>query len=761
MGMALFAVNPLAERTIDREVEEQNLHNLRYAFADISLSDETISELRSVENVREVRTSYVYRTEMICGAGTEDVRIIGVDKLKDMKVDRIIKVSGDYPEEGELLSERWNEKNRVFEGGSGSVVEILNSQGSTIEFTISGIGKSLAESEGSYDSSGEAVFYTEITTVHALSNSTGINSLSVDLHSTDDQDLDRSIRDIWVVLSTVNGIESLEQTPEIRKDGEWPGEQFLEIFMTIMYVLTVIAVLCSIFFIYNTMNTIISEQRKEVAMMKAIGATKLQILRSFLTTSMIMGVIGSVIGTLLGSVLTYILLIYFGGLLGFDAVFSLHIQTAALSLSGGILIVVLSSLPAVMKTLSVRTREGLEDAGLSSAHRKGVIDRILIGSQFLPRPLQLGIRNSSRKKGRSIATILQVSLAVGIFLGLVSFGLSVSEELESTINNVEYDIVVTAGNGNDVLPQMISGNITNTQGVDLAEPYLETMFTINGMEIHVLGYQPDTEVKLHERTLEKGYWLSDVDGKEAVIGKQLAGYLSISVGDMIEVMTARGPTAIEIIGIDSDFYYMGMILYMPLRTVQLLSNRNNTVSGFHVISENVGRASVDRISLTIEEELEESGFKVETDKKYRIVEGAVDRNRSIINMMTATSLIIVLISLVGLTSNLTMNILERTREIGVMRCIGSVSSRIRIIFSTEVLALSLAGWILGIPMGYLIARTLSLIIDSMLEWEIGIQFPLRYIIMGLFIVMIGTLLVAQLPILRATRIRPGDALRYQ
>jgi len=97
---------------------------------------------------------------------------------------------------------------------------------------------------------------------------------------------------------------------------------------------------------------------------------------------------------------------------------------------------------------------------------------------------------------------------------------------------------------------------------------------------------------------------------------------------------------------------------------------------------------VDATSMSIEDKLEQRGVDVEIQKKYRIKETTMEQNLSIINMMAATSVIIILISMVGLTSNLTMNILDRTREIGVMRCIGSVASKIRTVFTTEVLTLT-------------------------------------------------------------------------
>ncbi len=761
MGMALFAINPLAERTIDVEIEDQNLYNLRISIPDTRFNRSDLDRLIEVDNVEAVEPALVFEAEMISTSTKDDCWIIGRSDLADGSVDKIILESGSLPLEDQMMTEKWNEKSGAFTGDIGNEIILLDEEKEEIGLSISGVGKSLAYSEGSYDSGGMAVFYCEIETARKISNMTGFNSLSFRLDSTTDEDLERTIGSIWNELNSTKGVQALERTPEIRKNGEWPGGEFLDMFLTVMYILTVLAVVCSVFFIYNTMSTIISEQRKEIATMKAIGASKLQIFGSYMTTSVLLGISGALMGTLIGIPLTYLLLEYFGGLLGFEALFSVHVPTISMSFLAGIVLVIGSSLPAVLKALGVPIREGMEDTGLSNTYGKGVFDKALMRSTWVPRTIQLGLRNSSRRKGRSISTILQIALAVGIFMGLLSFGYSLGEELSSTIDNVDYDMVLTAGSERDHLSNDTKDILNNIENVSYIEPYMETTFNINGLDVHVLGYKPDTRIKLHEKTMIMGTWISESDGYTAVIGEQLSKYSSIHVGDVISVMTPKGPAEVEIVGVDSDFYYMGMVLYIPFKDAMDLTASNGTVSGFFIQTLDGSSGTVDTTTMAIENEFERNGIDVEIAKQYKIKESTIEQNRSIINMMAATSVIIILISMVGLTSNLTMNILERTKEIGVMRCVGAVATKIRTIFTTEVLVLSLLGWFLGIPLGYLVARSISWLIHTMIDWEIKVRFPFSYVIIGLFIVVLGTALIAQLPILRATRIKPGDAIRYQ
>ena len=75
--------------------------------------------------------------------------------------------------------------------------------------------------------------------------------------------------------------------------------------------------------------------------------------------------------------------------------------------------------------------------------------------------------------------------------------------------------------------------------------------------------------------------------------------------------------------------------------------------------------------------------------------------------ITVLGLLIVAISMVGLVNAITMGVLERTREIGMLRCVGARARDVRGIFATEGLVVAVLGWLLGVPLGWAIARTAS------------------------------------------------------
>ena len=117
--------------------------------------------------------------------------------------------------------------------------------------------------------------------------------------------------------------------------------------------------------------------------------------------------------------------------------------------------------------------------------------------------------------------------------------------------------------------------------------------------------------------------------------------------------------------------------------------------------------------------------------------------------------------LMGLASALSMGIIERTREIGILRCLGARSRQIRLIFTTDAVVLTLGGWAAGILLGWLIYEGLLILVRHDADLSLPQDFRPTIPLITLAGVLVLTLIVIRGPLRRAKRIRPGAALRYQ
>ena len=125
----------------------------------------------------------------------------------------------------------------------------------------------------------------------------------------------------------------------------------------------------------------------------------------------------------------------------------------------------------------------------------------------------------------------------------------------------------------------------------------------------------------------------------------------------------------------------------------------------------------------LEDTLTAAGYQVATEIEYVDEADNVATNRSITTSIAVLGFLIVAISMVGLANAITMNVIERTREIGILRCVGARARDVRRIFATEGVAIAVGGWLLGIPVGYLLDRFLVWLLREVVNIDVARHVP--------------------------------------
>ena len=171
-------------------------------------------------------------------------------------------------------------------------------------------------------------------------------------------------------------------------------------------------------------------------------------------------------------------------------------------------------------------------------------------------------------------------------------------------------------------------------------------------------------------------------------------------------------------------------------------------------------ALIDRTTTRLEDTLTAHGYDVGTEIEYVGEANDVASFRTFTTAIAVLGFLIVAISMAGLANAITMSVIERTREVGILRCIGARARDVRRIFATEGLAIALAGWLLGVPLGYLLDRFLVWLVREVVNVDVPVVFPPGNLLLALAGTVALALLITLLPIRRAVRYRPGDALRY-
>ena len=548
--------------------------------------------------------------------------------------------------------------------------------------------------------------------------------------------------------------------PAIREPGSYPGKSDFEAMASILNVVTLLALVSALVLLSNTMTTLVSEQTAEIAAMKAIGARRRDIRRIYLRTAVLFGVLGTVLGVGLGIVISNLLVGFFAQLFfGIDAAFGISAGVVVASLVLGLIGPPLAALPAVRRAARLPLNEALQATG-SAVGGQGRLDAALRRPRRLPRAVQIGLRGVGRRKRRTVATAVQVALAVATCLALLSLGAGVSESTRGWFDDNRFDIWIQPQAGK-ALDAGTGAAITGVDGVASAQPWLSNAIKVGDTDAQAWGLP--ARPLMNTRVVD-GRWYSAADVEQAarvaVLGRTIAKTTGTAVGDRIRLSTANGPADFEVIGISANQADNGGVVFVPVSALQSVLGLEGAFNNYFVTTAGDDHAVIDRATTRLEDVLAARGDQVATFVNYDAREMQVEANASITMSITVLGLLIVAISMVALINAITMGILERTREIGVLRTLGARGRDVRRIFATEGLVVAALGWAIGVPLGYAMARALGRLAGDAVGIDIAFVFPLAYVVITLAGTVILALVVMLAPLRRAVRFKPGEALRY-
>jgi len=756
-SISFLAIPTLIDRAMQTEVRTGRLADVTIAMRPVLLTDEQLGQLAALPNVAAVQPRSSVDVRVLVGERRAPARVIGVPRFARQSVDLVRVESGAFPGPREMLADVQNANVGVYHGEAGDTVTILIGKGETADFRVSGRARSLPGGEQVQDEN-VIVFYASSAVVATLSGQRGYGELALRLDDATPAAAATTVASVRRALAGAPGFAGLADLPGVRAPGDWPGKADTEAFAQLLGVITVLALLSAVVLVANTMSTLVAEQTREIAVMRAIGARRRQVALAYLRTTLLLGALGACVGVVLGVMLANLLARYFASAFwAVDAGFGVDPIVVLGSAVIGVLAPPLAALPAIHRGLRLDLREALEGGG-TTVRGEGAADRLLRRADFLPRVTQIGLRSVGRRKRRSFATALIVALAVANLLAVLAVASSVTDATRSAWGDHLEDVQVSSGR---LFDEEARNVISSTPGVAEAEPVLKNTVELDGREAFVWGLEQEP---LFRYRLTEGRWFSVGEERAAlqvaVIERNIAQQAGVEVGDRVVLETADGPAGFRIVGVAKNQQEDGTALYVPLTTARRLLGQPDGASAYWIRARSPEPAVVDGTTSLVEDRLAAIGYDVSSEVTYVAERDEVAANRSLTTTIGVLGFVIVAMSMVALANAITTTVLERTREIGILRSIGARARDVRRIFMTEGFVLALAGWLLGIPLGYALMRLLVWLV-----WEVvGVRIPVAFPPWNSVVALVGTvvlaLLVLVLPVRRAVRLRPGEALRY-
>lgn len=764
-SLSFFAIPTLIDDAMQREVRDGRLADVTVTMRPVPLSRVQLDALSALPNVAAVEPRSSVDIRVFVGDRRVPARVLGVRDFATQAVDLVRVESGAIPGAEEVLSDVQNANSGLYAGRAGDTVRVAAGSGGRgrqageSAFRVSGRGRSLPGGEEVQDEN-VVVFYAPEATVGALSGEAGYSRLSFRLRDPSSAAAAAAVDDIRAYLMAQPGFTGFTNLPEVRAPGDWPGKEETEKFSQLLSVITVLALLSALVLIANTMSTLVAEQTGEIGVMRAIGARRRQVARIYVGAAALMGALGAVVGVALGVLISNALARSFGTTFwAVDVGFGIDPAVLAVSVTAGLLAPPLAAVPAIRRGLRTDLREALEATG-APLDGHGAADRLLRRARFLPRTMQIGMRSVGRRKRRSLATAAIVALAVGNLLAILGLATGVTQTTRAEWDDHQEDVRIWTA-GRQPFDARAEQAIRSVTGVAQVQPALVNEVVLSGRQAFVWGVPQDPLIRYR---MDSGRWFTagEEQARErvAVIERNLAEAAGVNAGDQVTLSTAVGPVQLQVVGVAKNQQEDGTVLFVPLTTLREQLGAPAGATSYWIRTTSPDHGFVDRTTTLIEDRLAALGYEVANEITYVGERKNVADNRTITTSIALLGFVVVAISMVGLVNAITTNMLERTREIGILRCIGARARDVRSIFTTEGLTIAMAGWLLGIPLGYAFNRMLVWLVWEVVDVRVPVTFPPWNPVIALVGTAALALLVMLLPLRRATRLRPGDALRH-
>jgi putative ABC transport system permease protein len=527
----------------------------------------------------------------------------------------------------------------------------------------------------------------------------------------------------------------------------------------------VLALFLSGFLVVNLVAAMLAGQVREIGIMKAVGATTGQIAGMYLALALVLGVVACAIALPIAAIVGRAYAQFTAGLLNFS-VAGITIPSRAIVaqlIVGTLLPVVAASVP-VIRGCGISVSDALRDLGISARNATrgdGASSNRVLG---LGRPLLLSLRNARRRRERMALTLLALATGGAVYLGALNLRTSIIGSVDVLFSAQRYDMALRfarswSAESLEAAVTRVSG-VTDVEALSGARAAVAHADGTMGNSFGIVA--PVENSRLLAPALVRGRWLRAGDTTALVANTRLlADEPTLDVGRTVDLVIAGRPVRWTIVGVVNDGPSPSAYASRAIVASLVGDGRVDRV----VVVAAGAKTSVSRLELIqrLRAELAQRGLDVQAsqimEQSRRVYE---DHLLMVGGFLGVMSQLMIIVGGLGLAATMSLGVLERTREIGVLRAIGAHHGAILTLVYVEGLVVALASWLialpLSVPMSVLLGRAFG---RTMIPVPITYLPDATGVVRWLVIVVVVSLLACAWPALRATRIPTRVALAYE
>jgi len=581
-----------------------------------------------------------------------------------------------------------------------------------------------------------------------------------------------------------------------------------------------IALFVGAFLIFNAFSMTVIERTRELGMLRAVGMSQRQVTVQVVVEGILLGVVGSVIGVATGLLMSQGLMAIMSGLLGQP----LDTRTVSpkimiVSITVGIVVTLLAAyLPArqagrISPLEAIRLRGQKDDGWFNRVgwiigllllivsagilvwnpfpydvqFRLGslTVFTLFFGamliipvtlrlwhllSRWLIRLLfgdlgEIGARNLERARRRTMLTC--AALMVGVSMIVTTQGMvgSFSADLKAWIEAYTAgDIFVS---GAVPINHDFKEDLESMEGVEQAAPlrYIEVSWLSGDEEekLSLMAIDPDSYSQVTHfifsdpKTDEEEAIKLLTKGQAVFISGVIAEKYALSQGDSITLRTRKSDQVFTVAAVVLDFYNQGMVVTGSWKDLRRYYDIND-VNTF--LLKTSGGTDIPQLAEKIEDKYKDK-YQLIAESNSSLRERADTLLGKAFSMFDILGILAVLVAALGVLNTLSMSVIERTREIGMLRCLGMTRWQIVRMILAEAFMMGMIGGLLGLGFGIALTQIFLSAMGAMSGYELDFVMPIRAIWLSLVVALAISQLAALIPAIRAARTPMLSAIHYE
>ena len=733
-----------------------------------SFDEDYLERIRKIDGVLEVDARVDHDLQLQTGPDEwVALEVESVPDFKNIRVNKLSSMEGAWPPTKHgIVIER--SSMHMTKAAVGDFVTVQHPDGKLRELEIVGIGHDINGEPGQF--SGRVAGYVTLDTLEWLGFDRGFRRLMLRVEG--DASSEEHIRAVAAVVE-----DTVERSG---KEVFWLwvppiGEHIVQdIVMSILALLSglgLLSLLAASFLVINIINGLLTQHTAQIGIMKAVGAKTSQLVAMYMVSVMLFGLLSLFIALPLGAVAAFQLTKFLAGLLNFDlAGFRIPANVLALEIVVALLVPILAGLIPVLRGARISVRQALSEQGMGKG-RFGthILDRMVdwMTSRLLrlSRPMRISIRNTIRRKARLILTLFTMTLGGAIFISVMNVRASLNTTLDEALNYFNYDVDIDFSQSHRIVE--LENMASNVPGVEAVGTWVWSSVRhkldedSESRNLSMLGIVPTSELIVP--IVLEGRWLEPGDTNKMVINTFVQEEVpGLTVGDVVTLMMDDEEKQWEIVGLVRGVM-TGPIHYASRDYLAREIRYIGKAGSVQVIGTDRSPAAQQILATRLENHFEDRGIKVDSVETTFSLRESIEYQFSIIVILLGVmAALVAIVGGLGLSGTMSINVMERTREIGVMRAVGANDRSILKIVLVEGIVVGLISWVLAVVVAYPIGLALSNIVGtSFIESKLTYVYSIPGALGWLGIVLVIALLAGTIPARGASRLSVRETLAYE